>query len=74
MLLLIERAASEQAFQCVVAGPLEDLLAQHGAIFIDRVEHSAKTDQRFKRCLGNVWGHIRFNPEIHRRVKAPSLD
>jgi hypothetical protein len=72
ILLLIERAPSEHALQCIAAGPLEDLLVQHGAIFIDRVEHSAQTDQRFKRCLGNVWGHIGLNPEIHRRVKAAS--
>lgn len=70
ILLLIERAPNEHALQCVAAGPLEDLLGKHGATFIDRVEQAAKADQRFKHCLGIVWGDLRFDPEVHRRVKA----
>ena len=70
ILLLIERAPTEHALDCVAAGPMEDLLTAHGETFIDRVEHAAKTDQRFKRCLGNVWGDFSFAPEINRRVKA----
>lgn len=39
---------------CLAAGPLEDLLAKHGALFIDRVEHAASNDDNFRELLVGV--------------------
>jgi len=39
----------------LAAGPLEDLLAQHGEDFIDRVEAVAARDECFRELLNGVW-------------------
>lgn len=39
----------------LAAGPLEDLLSQHGEMFIDKIEQLAKNDIQFKKILGAVW-------------------
>src|SRR5258706_9999287 len=45
-------------FQVLAAGPLEDLLTQHGEWFIDRIESEAKRNPRFKLLLGGVWKNV----------------
>lgn len=37
------------------AGPLEDLLAEHGVSFIETVETEAKRDRKMRWALGCVW-------------------
>jgi hypothetical protein len=37
------------------AGPLEDLLARHGAQMIERVEREAQSNPQFASLLGGVW-------------------
>lgn len=37
------------------AGPVEDLLAEHGDRFIGRIEDEARRDPAFARLLGGVW-------------------
>jgi hypothetical protein len=39
----------------LAAGPLEDLLVDHGHRYIDDVERLAKTDAQFRKMLGAVW-------------------
>lgn len=39
----------------LTSGPLEDLLAKHGSLFIDRIERAAKSDAQVRRLLGAVW-------------------
>lgn len=46
---------SEEVMACLAAGPLEDLLAKHGRLFIERIEIKAKTDKKFSHLLGGVW-------------------
>ena len=41
--------------EVLAAGPIEDLLAKHGADFIDRVEAEARNDPNFAKVLGGVW-------------------
>lgn len=53
----------------IAAGALEDLLSHHGPVFIERVEHQAKKDQRFAWMLGGIW-KSQMNEEIWSRVKA----
>jgi hypothetical protein len=50
------------------AGPLEDLLAKHGAAFIDAVELEARGDRRFFWTLGCVWQNS-MTDEIWMRVQ-----
>ena len=37
------------------AGPLEDLISEHGSAFIDKIEMEAGKDRRFAWALGGVW-------------------
>ena len=53
----------------LAAGPLEDLLSQHGEAFIDRVEAQAAADPRFASLLGGVW-QLQMSEDIWRRVQA----
>ena len=39
----------------LAAGPVEDLLSQHGESFIDRIESLARDNQRFRELLSGVW-------------------
>ena len=66
---LILNAQDEEELGCVAAGPLEDLLCDHGSQFVDRVEQAAASSERFKRCLAGVWGHSSFEPSVYDRVQ-----
>lgn len=65
---LIDQADSEVALQCIAAGPLEDLLCDHGPQFIDRAEAAARHQPPFRRALTTVWGHNRMAADVRRRV------
>jgi uncharacterized protein DUF6869 len=52
---LIARAADEAQLGSVAAGPLEELLAAHSAVLIDRVEAAASSDPRTMQALAGVW-------------------
>ena len=67
---LVAHAETSVALECVAAGPLEDLLCEHGLQFIDRVEAAAHHDPRFKQALGTVWGHNRMRQDVRARVSA----
>lgn len=54
-LLLIEKAPSSDALNYVAAGPLEDLLREHGSYFFDHVIQEAKSNKRFLYTLAGVW-------------------
>jgi hypothetical protein len=69
-LAMIDRADDPLTLAYVAAGPLEDLLAWHGAAFVDRVVSLASTDPRFREALGSVWGHKRFAAHIYERVQV----
>ena len=60
---------SDRHVGVMAAGALEDLLSYHGLAFIDRVEHEAKTDNRFAWMLGGVW-RFQMSDEIWSRVQA----
>ncbi len=53
----------------LAAGPLEDLLAHHGAKLIDSVEDRARSDPKFKELLGGVWRNT-TPAELWARVEA----
>ncbi|WP_133502039.1 DUF6869 domain-containing protein [Cognatilysobacter terrigena] len=55
ILLALPMCAAEPAKGMLAAGPLEDLLQEHGAQFIDRVEQLAQAEPAFAALLAGVW-------------------
>ena len=52
---LARSADDDELVEAVGAGPLEDLIREHGASMIDAIETSAKSDLRFRQALSHVW-------------------
>jgi hypothetical protein len=69
ILTTYRRNISERVISVLAAGPLEDLLARHGSIFIARVEELARQDQKFNFLLGGVWQNTMAD-EVWMRVQA----
>lgn len=58
----------------LAAGPLEDLIADHGAEFIDRIEREARHSARFRFALTGVWPQGEGDAELWARIeKARAL-
>jgi hypothetical protein len=60
---------SDQMLANIAAGPVEEILARHGARFIDRFEAVAKAEPIFKKMLGAVWQST-IPSDVWDRVKA----
>ena len=58
---------SAKVFAILAAGPLEDLLADFGPSYIDRVEKLARQDPKFNELLGGVWKNT-IEDEVWERV------
>jgi hypothetical protein len=69
ILTTYKRNISERVVSVLAAGPLEDLLAKHGAMFIERVEQLARQDEKFNSLLGGVW-QSSMSDEVWKRVQA----
>ena len=69
ILVAYKRDISDRVTAVLAAGPLEDLLAKHGPLYIDRVEQLAKDDGRFNSLLGGVWRNT-MTDEVWGRVEA----
>ena len=69
VLLGIVERGSDRALGLLGAGTLEDLVREHGAEVIDRIEARAAVDPRFRFCLSHVWRGDTPD-EIWRRVIA----
>lgn len=52
---LFLRSPSDYQLACLASGPLETLLAACGRDFIERIEHIALTNDRFRETLVGVW-------------------
>jgi hypothetical protein len=65
-LTLIAKASNPKSLSYVAAGPLEDLLKNHGSVVIDRVEIAARRDPKFRLALCDVWG---LSGDIYERAK-----
>lgn len=63
---------------CLAAGPLEDIIADHGPDVIERIEALAKDSARFRYLLSGVWprGQDTAGDIWHRvlRARAPGPD
>ena len=65
----IDADPSSRLFQVLAAGPLEDLLAHHGAAVVAQVEAEAKSNPRFSLLLGGVWQN-QMPDHVWSRVQA----
>jgi hypothetical protein len=54
----------------VAAGPLEDLLDDHGPEVITHLEKIAKVDPKFRLMLSGTWGRERIHPDVWARLVA----
>jgi Family of unknown function (DUF6869) len=52
---ILEIDRSEKIVEAIGTGPLEDLIVQHGAAFIDKVERLAALSPSFKTAMQHVW-------------------
>jgi hypothetical protein len=66
---ILKDPESEPHLDVLAAGPLENLLSAHGAVFIDRVEDLARHDTGFARVLDGVWLST-SDDEIWKRMQA----
>ncbi len=55
VLKVIARSAPQQVLGYLAAGLLEDLIAIHGAAFIERIETEARLNPVFRQTLHGVW-------------------
>jgi hypothetical protein len=70
--LILEILRADQStdiMEQLSAGPLEDLLSQHGPEFIDRIEAEARSRPKFAKLLGGVW-KLSMTDEIWKRIQA----
>jgi hypothetical protein len=66
---ILRRDSSDVILSNLGAGPLEDLLAAHGARFIDRIEQRAAKDEKLRKLLGMVWRN-EIPEDVWKRIKA----
>lgn len=55
IIALVDAATSEPLLEAIGAGPLQELMAMHGAEFISRVEQEAAASARFRRAMAGAW-------------------
>ncbi|GAA1661767.1 DUF6869 domain-containing protein [Microbacterium lacus] len=61
----------DKYFAVLAAGPLEDLLKNHGPVIIDRVIHLADARWQFRKLLAGVWwGEGDVDPEVASLIEA----
>lgn len=70
VLAVLDRTDSPRVLGALAAGELEDLIEYHGPAFIERIEHEAARDPRFRRLLCGVWRSS--TPQVWARVLAAS--
>ncbi len=70
ILSLIGASRSDQFLAILAAGPLENLLCEHGEAFIERVEQLAARDPHFRHALAGVWGWSRMPEVLQSRLRT----
>lgn len=68
LLVALTQPRMEPHLGLLAAGPLEDLLSEHGERWIERVESEAYKNPHFARMLGEVWQST-MKKEIRDRVQ-----
>ena len=68
ILRILELDPPDEVLAVLAAGPLEDLIDDYGALFIDRIETESRRNPRFRQLLGGVWKGS--SADIWARVEA----
>jgi len=68
VLAVLKLEPDTETMEVLAAGPLEQVLANHGAKIIDRVEHLVKSSPAFAGLLGGVWQNA-MSDDVWRRVQ-----
>lgn len=55
ILEIVGRSPSDKVLGMLAAGPLEDLIENHGPEFIERIERETQINTGFKKLLKGVW-------------------
>lgn len=69
VLLACAKMTTAEEAAILAAGPLEDLIAEHGAAVIDRIETEARKSVRFRYLLTGVWPQGQRDSDAWRRVE-----
>lgn len=69
ILRTLAQCGTSREIACLAAGPLEKLVQSHGAQTIDRIEHEAACNERFRFLLSGIWGRSRTDPEVWQRIQ-----
>jgi hypothetical protein len=67
ILAVLDRTKHKNVLVMLGAGPLEDLIHEHGPAFIDRIESEAGENPAFRDLLCRAWESS--TPEVWARVK-----
>jgi hypothetical protein len=57
ILAILSRKPDQAAIGMLAAGSLVDVVSNHGAQLIDRIELEARRDPAFRHILGGIWRH-----------------
>ena len=66
---ILRQAPAPTILEALAAGPLEEMLTQHGAAVIDRLEAEAATNPAFASLLAGIWQGL-MPDDIWERVQA----
>jgi hypothetical protein len=67
---LIETAPDDAGIASVGAGPLEDLVHEHGDVLIDDLDRLARQNPTFNQAMSSVWlAAGTLNPDAERRLR-----
>jgi len=70
VLLMIDAITTSRQASHVAAGPLEEIIAEHGPQFIDRIEVLARRSPRIRFVLTGVWPLGNKNTPVWARIVA----
>ena len=68
-----KRDLNDRHFSLLAAGELEDLIADFGEIYIERIEELSRKDPKFRLLLGGVW-RSSSKPAIWERIERSRGD
>ena len=51
----IDTVPDNKLFSVLAAGPLDDLLHEHGSVMIDKIDTTARINPKFRKLLNGVW-------------------
>jgi hypothetical protein len=71
---LVETAPGEADVDYIGAGPLEDLVREHGPMLIDQIDMLARRAPRFRRAVNAMWLSEDVPAPVRQRLERFSTD